>query len=87
MPPADPRHSAKIDAELRALLHLAKSAFATRQTRKTLDALHAAHTLASAHGRHRHAAQLKRALSILAHGSRPRLLTRPDARLGDGDQA
>jgi len=73
----------KIARELDTLLQSAQASFTARQTRKTLDALHAAHALAAAHGLHRQAAQFKRALSILAQGSRPKLLTRPDACLGE----
>jgi len=69
--------------ELGLLLQAAQASFAKRQTRATLDTLHAAHCLATARGLHRHAAQFKRALAILAGGGRPKLLARPNARLTD----
>jgi len=73
--------ASKIERELDMMLQSAHASFAARQTRKTLDILHAAHALATAHGLHRDAAEFKRALSIFAQGSRPKLLTRAHPRL------
>ena len=64
----------------------ARAHFAARHIRQTLDTLHAAHTFATGHGFHREAAQLKRALSILNTGGRPKLLGRMEARLGDREE-
>jgi hypothetical protein len=72
----------KIERELDILLRSARTSYVARQTRKTLDTLHSAHALAAAHGLHRDAARFKRALSILAQGRCPKLLTRRDAHRG-----
>jgi hypothetical protein len=61
---------------LDALLQTARVAFASRQMRKAIDALHAAQTLATAHGLHRRAAELKRGVAILGNGGRPKILAR-----------
>ncbi len=65
-----------VDLQLDALLQAARAAFASRQMRKALDTLHSAQALATAHGLHRRAAELKRGVAILGNGGRPKILAR-----------
>ena len=67
-----------VERTLEEMLAAARESYAKRQTVKTLETLRAAHGLAAGYGLHRQAAVLKRALGILASGSRPKLLTRKD---------
>jgi len=62
--------------EVTRLITAARECFAARQFHKTVDALHAAQAAATGGGLHREAAEIKRALSIVANGGRPKMLTR-----------
>ena len=74
---------AEMERVLEGMLEAARESYAKKQTVKTLETLRAAHGLAAGHGLHRQASVLKRALGILASGSRPKLLTRKEERLAD----
>lgn len=76
---------ADIERTLEEMLAAARASYAKRQTVQTLETLRAAHGLAAGHGLHRQAAVLKRALGILASGSRPKLLIHQNVRLTDGE--
>ncbi len=74
-PILNPVKNAGIHEELTQLLDAARANFTNRNVRKTADALCAAHATAQQHGLHREAAILHKAISILATGGRPKLLT------------
>jgi hypothetical protein len=74
------------DATLRLLNQLlveAKEHFRKRDVRKAVAALHTAQATAAQHKLHREAAHLQRALTILAGGGRPKLLTQAASRIGE----
>ena len=62
--------------EMKRLVAVARELFAARQFHKTVDTLHAAQAAATGGGLHREAAEVKRALSIVGNGGRPKMLTR-----------
>ena len=72
----------KVRGELRGLLGEAREKFRHRNVREAVGALHLAHGVATRGGLHREAAQIQRALGILASGGRPRLLVR-EGELGE----
>ena len=72
----------RVRGELRVLLGEAREKFRHRNMREAVGALHRAHGLATQGGLHREAAQIQRALGILASGGRPKLLVR-EGELGE----
>jgi hypothetical protein len=72
--------------EVTRLLQEARDHFAHRNQRKTIDALHAAQQVATAHGLHAEASQLRRALTILGSGGSPKLLRRGELKGGQKDE-
>ena len=73
----------KVREELRGLVGEAREKFRQRNAREAAGALHRAHGVATRGGLFREAAQIQRALGILARGGRPKLLVR-DVVLGEG---
>ena len=72
----------KVREELRGLMGEAREKFRHRNVREAVGALHRAHGVATRAGLHREAAQIQRALGILASGGRPKLLVR-EGELGE----
>lgn len=64
------------ESQLASLLDAARKCFARKDVRKAADALCAAQALAHHAGLHRQAAELRKAITILGSGGKPKLLTR-----------
>ena len=59
-------------------LNLAIAAYAARNPHQAATSLHAAETAAKKANLHRQAAKIRKALTLLAQGGKPRLLIRPN---------
>jgi hypothetical protein len=69
--------NAEVREDLAKLLDAARVNMAENNVRKTADALCAAHAMAEQHRMFHEATQFRQAISILATGGKPRLLTQP----------